>query len=340
MLWVLRDEIGLTGTKFGCGIAQCGACTIHVDGVATRSCQFAGERRGRQEDPSPSRGSARRICTPCRRPGSRTTCRNAAIASPARSWPRRASSRTIPSPTDADIDAEITNICRCGTYPRIRAAIHRAAALAKTLRSAAMNAHSLAPRFRRRQPFGRRRPRRSPSPRRRCADAPPLGPEPWSPEPLATPRRGQRLRRRSSPTTRSCCASPKSEMGQGVMTSLAMIVAEELECDFAKVKVEYASANRNLLDGGVYGQMGTGGSSSVRRSRVFLQQAGASARARLIAAAAARWGVAPALASARDGSVLHDASGRSAPYGELAARRRQDLACATSRRSRRPTSSS
>jgi isoquinoline 1-oxidoreductase subunit beta len=89
----------------------------------------------------------------------------------------------------------------------------------------------------------------------------------------------------------------KSEMGQGVLTSLAMILAEELECDFSKVKVEYASAHRNLVEH-VYPQMGTGGSSSVRGSRVALQQAGASARARLVAAAAAQWGVEPAACAA------------------------------------------
>ena len=100
---------------------------------------------------------------------------------------------------------------------------------------------------------------------------------------------------------------------------MAMIVAEELECDFAKVKVEYASAHRNLTDNNVYGSMGTGGSSSVRRSRMFLQQAGASARARLIAAAAAKWGVEPAACVASGGLVRHEASGRSATFGELAA---------------------
>ena len=111
----------------------------------------------------------------------------------------------------------------------------------------------------------------------------------------------------------------KSEMGQGVLTSMAMILAEELECDFAKVKVEYASAHRNLVDNNVYGSMGTGGSRSVRGSHVFLQQAGASARARLLAAAAARWGVDPAACVASDSVVRHDASGRSATFGELAA---------------------
>jgi isoquinoline 1-oxidoreductase beta subunit len=111
----------------------------------------------------------------------------------------------------------------------------------------------------------------------------------------------------------------KSDMGQGVLTSMAMIVAEELECDFARVKVEYASANRNLVDKNVYQSMGTGGSRSVRSSRVYLQQAGASARARLIAAAAAKWAVEPAACVAGDSRVRHEASGRSATFGELAA---------------------
>src|SRR6204780_259893 len=100
---------------------------------------------------------------------------------------------------------------------------------------------------------------------------------------------------------------------------MAMILAEELECNFAKVKGEYASANRNLTDNNVYQSMGPGGSRSVRTSRVFLQQAGASARARLIAAAAAKWNVEPAARVASDIPLPHPASGRSVPLGERAA---------------------
>ena len=111
----------------------------------------------------------------------------------------------------------------------------------------------------------------------------------------------------------------QSEMGEGVFTSMPMIVAEELACDWTKVRAEYASANRNLREDNVYQRMGTGGSRAVRASREFLQQAGASARARLIAAAAQRWTVASAECQARDGQVLHAASGRSLRYGELAA---------------------
>jgi len=111
----------------------------------------------------------------------------------------------------------------------------------------------------------------------------------------------------------------QSEMGEGIFTALPMIVAEELECDWTKVRAEYADAHRNLVGGHPYGRMGTGGSGAVRRSREFLQQAGASARARLIAAAAQRWGVAPADCVAQGGKVIHLATKRVLGYGGLAA---------------------
>ena len=84
LLWVIREQVGLTGTKYGCGIAQCGACTVHMDGAAVRSCAMPGQRGGGQADHhhrGPRHG--RRPCTRCRKPGSITTCRNAAIARPA-----------------------------------------------------------------------------------------------------------------------------------------------------------------------------------------------------------------------------------------------------------------
>jgi len=142
--------------------------------------------------------------------------------------------------------------------------------------------------------------------------------EPWSPETGKTPDEVTAFVV-VDPDNSITLRVPKSEMGQGVLTSLAMILAEELECDFDKVKVEYASAHRNVVDGNVYQSMGTGGSRSIRGSRVFLQQAGASARARLIAAAAARWGVEPAACVASGGLVRHEASGRTATFGDLAA---------------------
>src|SRR5712691_3445471 len=111
----------------------------------------------------------------------------------------------------------------------------------------------------------------------------------------------------------------QSEMGQGVVTALPMIVAEELECDWTKVRAEYASANRSLRENRVYQRMGTGGSRAVRASREYLQQAGASARARLIPAAAQQWGVPASACKAEHGMVVHAASGRKLNYGAIAA---------------------
>jgi isoquinoline 1-oxidoreductase beta subunit len=111
----------------------------------------------------------------------------------------------------------------------------------------------------------------------------------------------------------------QSEMGQGVFTSMAMIVAEELACDWMKVHAEYASANRSLRQNRVYQRMATGGSRAVRASREYLQQAGASARVRLIAAAAQQWGVPVSECQAENSLVIHPASGRKVNYGAVAA---------------------
>ncbi len=113
--------------------------------------------------------------------------------------------------------------------------------------------------------------------------------------------------------------SPHQEMGQGTITSLAMLVAEELQCDWTKVHVEHASANRNQRAGGkLYVNMQTVGSSGLRSSVVIMQQAGASARERLRAAAAQRWSVDLAECTVSAGQCWHKASNRSATYGELA----------------------
>ncbi len=132
LLWVLRDHLGMTGTKFGCGMALCGACTVHIDGAATRSCVLALGAVGARsittiEGLSPDRTHAVQkawleIDVPqC------GYCQSGQIMSAA------ALLRTNPKPSDADIDAAMSgNICRCGTYPRIRKAIHRAAELLRT----------------------------------------------------------------------------------------------------------------------------------------------------------------------------------------------------------------
>ena len=129
LLWVLRDNLGMTGTKFGCGMALCGACTVHIDGNATRSCVLplsaaAGKSITTIEGLSKDRSHAVQkawleIDVPqC------GYCQSGQIMSAA------ALLKKNPKPNDADIDAAMSgNICRCGTYPRIRKAIHRAAEL-------------------------------------------------------------------------------------------------------------------------------------------------------------------------------------------------------------------
>jgi aerobic-type carbon monoxide dehydrogenase small subunit (CoxS/CutS family) len=129
LLWVLRDNLGMTGTKFGCGMALCGACTVHIDGNATRSCVLplsaaAGKSITTIEGLSKDRSHAVQkawleIDVPqC------GYCQSGQIMSAA------ALLKKNPQPNDADIDAAMSgNICRCGTYPRIRKAIHRAAEL-------------------------------------------------------------------------------------------------------------------------------------------------------------------------------------------------------------------
>lgn len=130
LLWVLRDELGLTGTKFGCGIAQCGACTVHVNGVAVRSCQtqigdVAGAEIVTIEGLSPDGRHPVQQAWLAEDVPQCGYCQSGQIMAAA------AFLKDTPNPTDADIDSDITNICRCGTYPRIRAAIHRAASIMK-----------------------------------------------------------------------------------------------------------------------------------------------------------------------------------------------------------------
>jgi len=128
LLWVLRDTLKLTGTKYGCGIAQCGACTVMIDGYAARSCSVPVSALAGKE-----------VTTIKGLPGDATHplqvawiehdvpqcgyCQSGQIMA------AMALLKRSPKPTDAEINAEMSNICRCGTYPRIRAAIHRAAEL-------------------------------------------------------------------------------------------------------------------------------------------------------------------------------------------------------------------
>jgi isoquinoline 1-oxidoreductase beta subunit len=148
------------------------------------------------------------------------------------------------------------------------------------------------------------------------ADAASIGAQAWGPE--STPNEINAFLA-IDPDGSILIRSPHQEMGQGAITALPMIVAEELECDWSKVKVEYASPARNLREKNVYGEMTTVGSRGVRTSWQMLLQAGASARERLIAAAAKRWNVSPSDCEAANSKITHKATGRSFDYGALAA---------------------
>jgi isoquinoline 1-oxidoreductase subunit alpha len=126
LLWVLRDTLGLTGTKYGCGIAQCGACTVHIDGAATRSCSVpvsaVGAKKVTTIEGLAANGRLHKVqqawvdndVPQC------GYCQSGMIMAVA------ALLKDSPKPTDADIDSTITNICRCGTYQQVREAIHAA----------------------------------------------------------------------------------------------------------------------------------------------------------------------------------------------------------------------
>jgi isoquinoline 1-oxidoreductase subunit alpha len=127
LLWVLRDTLGMTGTKYGCGIAQCGACTVHINGVATRSCSVQLSDVTGKEITTIEGLAANGVLHKVQQAWYENDvpqcgyCQSGMIMAVADLLKNK------PKPTDADIDAAITNICRCGTFQQVRAAIHAAA---------------------------------------------------------------------------------------------------------------------------------------------------------------------------------------------------------------------
>jgi len=127
LLWVLRDTLGLTGTKYGCGIAQCGACTVHIDGVATRSCQVPVGTVGSAKITTIEALADNGKLHPVQQAWLDLDVPQCGYCQSGMLMAAAALLKEKPKPTDADIDAAISNICRCGTYQRVRAAIHAAA---------------------------------------------------------------------------------------------------------------------------------------------------------------------------------------------------------------------
>jgi isoquinoline 1-oxidoreductase subunit alpha len=127
LLWAIRENVGLTGTKYGCGIAQCGACTVLIDGVATRSCSFpAIAAEGKQITTIEGLAENGRL-TKVQQAWVTNDVPQCGYCQSGMILAVTALLKDKPKPTDADIDGAITNICRCGTYQQVRAAIHEAA---------------------------------------------------------------------------------------------------------------------------------------------------------------------------------------------------------------------
>jgi len=131
LLWVLRDHVGLTGTKYGCGIAQCGACTVHIDGEPVRSCALTLDAVQPGQKIVTIEGLSANSSHPVQRAWAQHDVPQCGYCQSGMIMAAAALLAKTPNPTDADIDSEITNICRCGTYNRVRAAIKTAAASAK-----------------------------------------------------------------------------------------------------------------------------------------------------------------------------------------------------------------
>jgi isoquinoline 1-oxidoreductase subunit beta len=296
LLWVLRDVVGLHGTKFGCGAGFCAACTVLIDGRNTKSCQTTTEQAVGKVVTTVE-GASGPVVDAVRDAWHRSNVVQCGYCQPGQTLAAVSLLHSDPSPDDAKIDAWMSgNLCRCGTYPRIRTAIHEAAG---TLAAGAEPDPLTAP--------------------------PELEVGRLTPEEMADPVHPY-IRIREDGTI--VAYSSQIEMGQGIHTGLATLVAEELDADFDSVRVVNA-ANGGGPNGDVYGNPATGGglqltgaSNSMKGYWVRYRLAAAQARARLVAAAAEAWGV-PASEVGVENGVVRDQTGRRAVFGELAARAEQ-----------------
>ena len=131
LLWVLREQAGLTGTKYGCGIAQCGACTVHIDGQPVRACVYPASAVQPNQKITTIEGLSAAGDHPVQQAWAELDVPQCGFCQSGMIMAAAALLATNAAPSDADIDNSITNICRCGTLQRVRAGIHRAAELSK-----------------------------------------------------------------------------------------------------------------------------------------------------------------------------------------------------------------
>jgi aerobic-type carbon monoxide dehydrogenase small subunit (CoxS/CutS family) len=326
LLWVLREQLGLTGTKYGCGVAQCGACTVHIDGVPTRSCVRPVSTVKATEKIVTIEGLSPRARIRCRKAWVALDVPQCGFCQSGMIMAAAALLETKPNPTDADIDEAMTNICRCGTYNRIRAAIKSAAKGGEDEERRSVDSASgtgarhddqplSAPLSRNVGRGGRHARRRIPLSRLRAT----------------LRRRARRLRRpalqRRKSTPGSSCKPDdtvviriaRSEMGQGSLTGLAQLVAEELDCNWSKVTTEYPTPGQNLARNRVWGNFSTGGSRGIPRFAGIRAQGWRDRTDDAGAGGRDSWKVPVAECVAANSVITHTPSGRSTTYGKVAA---------------------
>ena len=131
LLWVIREHLGLTGTKFGCGIAQCGACSIHINGEVMRSCVYKLSMLANKDKITTIEGLSDNLSHPVQQAWAEVDVPQCGYCQSGQLMAASALLQRKSNPTDQDIDNSMTNICRCGTYQRIREAVHLAATIAK-----------------------------------------------------------------------------------------------------------------------------------------------------------------------------------------------------------------
>src|SRR5437660_1848719 len=284
LLWVLRDVLGMHGTKFGCGVGYCAACTVLLDGTNTKSCQTAAERAVGKSIVT-IEGVSGLVVDAVRDAWYRGNVVQCGYCQPGQTLAAISLLESNLAPDAAQIALWMNgNLCRCGTYPRIKEAIRVAA---ETLAS---GVHP--------QPLSAR---------------PETDSTPMSPEDLADPVRPYI---QIKPDSTVLVFSSQLEMGQGAHTGLATIVAEELDADFDSIQVVNA-ANGTTTNGDVYGNLVgggfqiTGASTSTRAFWARYRRVAAQARARLVAAASETWGVPPTEVEIDSGLISHSSGKRS-----------------------------
>lgn len=295
LLWVLRDELRLKGTKYGCGVGICGICMVLIDGQVQHACMVpVGKLKDRRVTTIEGVVQARH---PLLQAWIEAQVPQCGYCQPGQILAALALLEATWQPGSEEIEAALSGVlCRCGTYQRIRRAVHLAV---KMLTKPLPHRHAEP------LPASQLTSACSSVPREdtdgQGADTFALNPWVW-------------LDCEGTVTV----VVDRSEMGQGVATAFAMLVAEELEVELSRVRVTFAPADP-VYNNPLIGEQLTGGSTSLRGEWERMRHAGASARDRLIGAAAGRWGVNEGQCYARQGAVYHERSGQRLEYGLLAA---------------------